>query len=125
MVPALHSSGITESNFTHSGGVPAGFIIQMDGVTVYHAGDTGIFGDMKLIGEIYKPDVALLPVGGLFTMDTKLAVKAAELIKPKYVIPMHYNTWPPITANPEEMREPLENMGIKLVVLKPGESFNP
>ncbi len=125
MVPALHSSGITESNFTHSGGVPAGFIIQMDGVTVYHAGDTGIFGDMKLIGEIYKPDVALLPIGGLFTMNTELAVKAAELIKPKYVIPMHYNTWPPITANPEEMREPLENLGIKLVVLNPGESFNP
>ena len=123
MVPALHSSGITEANFSHDGGLPAGFIIEMDGKRVYHAGDTGLFGDMKLIGEIYHPDVALLPIGGLFTMDTKLATIAASWIKPKYVIPMHYNTWPPITANPEEMREDLERVGIKLVVLKPGESF--
>ncbi len=124
MVPALHSSGITESNFTHDGGIPAGFIIEINGKKVYHAGDTGLFGDMKIIGEIYKPDVALLPVGGLFTMDPKLAAIAARWIKPKYVIPMHYNTWPPITANPEEMREDLERDGIKLVVLKPGESFS-
>lgn len=95
----------------------------MDGKTVYHAGDTGLFGDMKIIGELYTPDVALLPVGGLFTMDTNLATIAAKWIKPKIVIPMHYNTWPPIEANPEEMREDLEREGINLVVLKPGESF--
>ncbi len=123
MVPALHSSGITESEFTHSGGLPAGFIIEMDGKTVYHAGDTGLFGDMKLIGELYSPDVALLPVGGLFTMDTRLATIAAKWIKPKVVIPMHYNTWPPIEANPEEMREDLEREGIDLVILNPGESY--
>ena len=123
MVPALHSAGITETNFSHDGGLPAGFIIEMDGKKVYHAGDTGLFGDMKLIGEIYHPDVALLPIGGLFTMDTKLATIAARWIKPKYVIPMHYNTWPPIKANPEEMREDLSREGIELVVLKSGESF--
>ncbi len=123
MVPALHSSGITETGFTHSGGLPAGFIIEINGKKVYHAGDTGIFGDMKLIGEIYHPDVALLPVGGLFTMDTKLATIAAKWIKPKVVIPMHYNTWPPIEANPEEMRDELREAGIELVVLKPGESY--
>ena len=123
MVPALHSAGITEANFTHNGGLPAGFIIHMDGKTVYHAGDTGLFGDMKIIGELYKPDVALLPVGGLFTMDPKLAVIAAKWIKPKVVIPMHYNTWPPIKQNPEKMRAPLEKEGIKLVILKPGEFF--
>ncbi len=123
MVPALHSSGITEANFSHSGGLPAGFIVDMDGKKIYHAGDTGLFGDMKLIGEIYRPDIALLPVGGLFTMDTKLATIAARWIKPKIVIPMHYNTWPPIEANPEEMRQDLEREGIKLVVLKPGEAF--
>ncbi len=123
MVPALHSSGITESNFNHDGGLPAGFVIEINGKKVYHAGDTGLFGDMKLIGEIYRPDVVLLPVGGLFTMDTKLATIAAKWIRPKYVIPMHYNTWPPIQANPEEMRDELEKEGIKLVVLKPGESF--
>ncbi len=123
MVPALHSAGITESNFTHCGGLPAGFIIEMDGKKVYHAGDTGLFGDMKIIGEIYNIDVALLPVGGLFTMDPKLATIAAKWLKPKYVIPMHYNTWPPIQQEPEEMREELEKNGIKLVVLNPGESF--
>ncbi len=123
MVPALHSSGITESGFTVDGGLPAGFIIEMEGKKVYHAGDTGLFGDMKIIGELYRPDVALLPIGGLFTMDTHLAAIAARWIKPKYVIPMHYNTWPPISAEPEEMRAPLSREGIELVVLKPGESF--
>ena len=123
MVPALHSSGISESKFSHDGGLPAGFVIELNGKRVYHAGDTGLFGDMKLIGEIYHPDVALLPVGGLFTMDTKLATIAAKWIRPKFVIPMHYSTWPPIKANPEEMREELEKEGIKLLVLKPGESF--
>ncbi|OYT59262.1 metal-dependent hydrolase [Euryarchaeota archaeon ex4484_178] len=123
MVPALHSSGITESNFAHDGGLPAGFVIEINGKKVYHAGDTGLFGDMRLIGELYRPDVALLPVGGLFTMDTKLATIAAKWIKPKFVIPMHYNTWPPIEANPEEMREELKKEGIELIVLKPGESF--
>jgi L-ascorbate metabolism protein UlaG (beta-lactamase superfamily) len=124
MVPALHSAGISEAGFSHDGGLPAGFIIEINGKKVYHAGDTGLFGDMKIIGEIYKPDVALLPVGGLFTMDTKLATIAAKWLKPKYVIPMHYNTWPPIKANPEEMRDELEKEGIKLIVLKPGESFS-
>ncbi|HHE75780.1 MAG TPA: metal-dependent hydrolase, partial [Candidatus Aciduliprofundum boonei] len=123
MVPALHSSGISESKFSHDGGLPAGFVIELNGKKVYHAGDTGLFGDMKLIGGIYHPDVALLPVGGLFTMDTKLATIAAKWIRPKFVIPMHYSTWPPIKANPEEMREELEKEGIKLLVLKPGESF--
>ena len=124
MVPALHSAGITESDFSYDGGLPAGFIIEINGKKVYHAGDTGLFGDMKIIGDIYKPDVALLPIGGLFTMDTKLAIIAAKWIKPKYVIPMHYNTWPPIQADPEEMREELENEGMKLIILKPGESFS-
>jgi len=123
MVPALHSSGITESGFAHSGGLPAGFVIEMDGKRVYHAGDTGLFGDMKIIGEVYKPDIALLPIGGLFTMDTKLAVIAAKWIRPKVVIPMHYNTWPPIKANPEDMRAELEKEGIELAVLKPGQSY--
>ena len=123
MVPALHSSGITESEFMHSGGLPAGFIIEMDGKTVYHAGDTGLFGDMKIIGELYTPDVSLLPVGGLFTMDTRLATIAAKWLKPKVVIPMHYNTWPPIEANPEDMRDDLEREGIDLVILEPGQSY--
>ncbi len=124
MVPAVHSSGITEDDFTHSGGQAAGYIISKDGKSVYHAGDTMIFGDMKLIGDLFKIDVALLPIGGFYTMDTKQAVLAAKMLRPKYVIPMHYNTWPPIQANPEDMRPALKEEGIELIVLKPGEEFN-
>ena len=92
MTNALHSSSIDASGFSFDGGSPAGFIIQISGCTVYHAGDTGIFGDMQLIGELYEPEIALLPIGGHFTMGIKEAVKAVELIRPKIAIPMHYNT---------------------------------
>ena len=119
LVQAHHGSSL-EGRYL---GVACGFVVRIGGKTVYHPGDTGLFGDMRLIGELYRPDVALLPVGGLFTMDTKLATIAAKWINPKFVIPMHYNTWPPIEANPEEMREELKKEGIELIVLKPGESF--
>lgn len=95
MVNALHSSEIAE---------PCGFILKKDGKTIYHAGDTGLFGDMKLIGE-EGIDIAMLPIGDRYTMDIKDAIKAAELIKPKVVIPMHYNTFPVIQADPEEFKK--------------------
>ncbi len=111
MVPALHSSSYENRNI----GSPAGFIIELDGVTVYHAGDTAVFYDMRLYGELYPIDVALLPIGGHFTMDVNQANKAIELLKPKYVIPMHYNTWPVIEADPGKLK------GSEIIVLKPGE----
>lgn len=100
--PAWHSSSDGKYGI---GNPPCGYIVTLDGVTVYHAGDTFIFGDMKLLSELYGPiDVALLPIGGHFTMGVKEAAKAVELLRPRKVVPMHYNTWPPISADPEEFR---------------------
>jgi len=93
MVPAFHSC---------EKGAPVGFVVQHGTESVYHAGDTSVFSDMKLIGELYKPKLALLPIGSHFTMGPKEAAKAVELIKPKVVIPMHYNTFPVIRQDPHE-----------------------
>jgi L-ascorbate metabolism protein UlaG (beta-lactamase superfamily) len=115
LTPALHSSPV---------GAPTGVLIFTEDGVVYHAGDTGLFAEMSLIGELYKPRVALLPIGGHFTMDIVQAVKAVEMLKPEYVIPMHYNTFPVIEADPAEFKKMVEEKvpGVKVVVLKPGES---
>lgn len=118
-VPAWHSS----SDGKYGIGNPCGYIVTLDGVTVYHAGDTFVFGDMKLLSELYGPiDVALLPIGGHFTMGVKEAAKAVELLRPRKVVPMHYNTWPPISADPEEFRR-LVGGKAEVVILKPGETL--
>lgn len=123
MTEALHSSSIDASGFSFDGGSPAGFIIQINGHSIYHAGDTGVFGDMKLIGELYKPEVALLPIGDRFTMGIKEATKAVELIQPQIVIPMHYNTFDVISQDPEEFKRAVEaKVDTKVVIMKPGES---
>ncbi|MEM0077935.1 MAG: metal-dependent hydrolase [Thermoplasmata archaeon] len=120
MVPALHSAGISEDNFQHSGGLPCGYVINGSKI-IYHAGDTGIFGDMKIIGEIYNPEISLLPIGGFFTMSIKEAVYAAKMLKSKYVIPIHYNTFDLIKQNPEELKKDL--MGVAdVIILNPGET---
>ena len=81
-----------------------------DGFKVFHAGDTGLFSDMKfVIGDIYKPDIALLPIGNIFTMDITEAAIAAEWINPEYVIPMHYNSFPSIAQNPDELKKLVKN----------------
>jgi len=117
-VPAWHSS----SDGVHSIGNASGFIVKLDGRTIYHAGDTFVFLDMGLFSELYGPiDLALLPIGGHFTMGPREAAKAVELLKPRKVVPMHYNTWPPISANPEEFRALVE--GSEVVILKPGEEL--
>jgi len=118
-VPAWHSS----SDGVHGIGNPCGYIVRLDGKTIYHAGDTFVFLDMGLFSELYGPiDVALLPIGGHFTMGPKEAAKAVELLKPKKVVPMHYNTWPPISADPEEFKK-LVGDKAEVVILKPGESL--
>jgi L-ascorbate metabolism protein UlaG (beta-lactamase superfamily) len=115
LVPAVHSS---------SRGVPVGAVVRGADACIYHAGDTGLFGDMALIGELYQPDVALLPIGGHFTMGVREAVKAVSLIRPKVCVPMHYNTFPLIRADPGEFKRLVESTTrTKVVVLKPGESF--
>ncbi len=121
MVNAVHSADLVGDEIL-SGGKAVGYVVE-DDVSVYHAGDTDVFMDMALIGEIYKPKVALLPIGGFYTMSPKTALKAIELLKPEIVIPMHYNTFPPIKQNPEEFKVEAEKLGVKVVVLNPGESL--
>ncbi len=124
--PAVHSSSLIDENGTPIYlGHPAGVVVEIDGVRVYHTGDTSLFGDMRLIGELYKPDVMLTPIGSLFTMGIPEAVKAVELVKPKVAIPMHYNTWPPIEQNPEEFKRAVEEAGLptQVIIVKPGESL--
>jgi L-ascorbate metabolism protein UlaG (beta-lactamase superfamily) len=124
MTDALHSSSIDASDFSFDGGCPAGFVIGIGEHTIYHAGDTGIFGDMRLIGELYEPEIALLPIGDRFTMGIKEAVKAVELLKPKIVIPMHYNTFDIIKQDPEEFKRLVgTKTDAKVVIMKPGESM--
>ncbi|MEM1922031.1 MAG: metal-dependent hydrolase [Desulfurococcaceae archaeon] len=116
MTPAVHSS---------TRGSPVGFVIRGRDVTIYHAGDTGLFSEMELIGDLYNPDIALIPIGGHYTMGIREAVKAVELIRPKIAIPMHYNTFPVIKADPVKFKEYVEGTTpVKVVVLKPGEIFN-
>ncbi|MCS7118503.1 MAG: metal-dependent hydrolase [Archaeoglobaceae archaeon] len=123
MVPALHSADFEdEKGEILSSGSPVGFVVEMDGIRVYHAGDTGLFSDMKLIGELYEPDIMLVPIGNLYTMGIKEAVKAVEFVKPKIAIPMHYNTFPLIEKDPEEFKREAENL-CKVIILKPGESY--
>ncbi|MCX8172684.1 MAG: metal-dependent hydrolase [Archaeoglobaceae archaeon] len=123
MTPALHSSDFEdEKGEIISCGSAVGFVIEMDGVKVYHTGDTGLFLDMKLIGELYEPNVMLVPIGGFYTMGIKEAVKAVELVKPDVAIPMHYGTFPLINADPMEFKKLAEKF-CKVVVLKPGESY--
>jgi len=124
MTPAVHSAGIDSDNGDLPGGTAAGYVIRMDGVSVYHAGDTALFSDMKLIGELYHPDIALLPIGGRYTMGVPEAMIAANYIGAKTVIPIHYNTWDKIHADPVSFRTALERTtDMKVKILKPGESF--
>jgi len=124
MTPALHSSGLGREGPAAYGGCACGYVIGMDGVRVYHAGDTALFSDMRLIGELYEPDVALLPIGGKFTMGPREAMMAADFIGARTVIPMHYGTWPAILQDPFAFRQAIERTtDLKVVILSPGEAF--
>ncbi len=107
------------------GGEPAGLIIRTPGgLTVYHAGDTSVFGDMKLIGELYRPDLAMLPIGDLFTMGPREAAVAIRLLGVKDVIPMHYATFPFLTGTPEELRKQTADIAdLTIHTMEPGEQL--
>ena len=127
MVHATHSSGIEDGGHMVYGGDPCGFVITLeDGTRVYNAGDTGVFSDMALIGEIYAPDVALLPIGSHYVMSPREAAVAARLLKPRWIVPCHYGTFPILTGTAEEFRSELTRQGVtaEVVVLKPGESLS-
>jgi L-ascorbate metabolism protein UlaG (beta-lactamase superfamily) len=125
MTHAFHSNSIEENGVRHYGGEPAGYVIRMPGgFTIYHAGDTAMFGDMKLIGELYKPDLAMLPIGDRFTMGPREAAYAIRLLGVKNVIPMHYATFPFLTGTVEGLRHETKDVsGLQIHALKPGESL--
>lgn len=116
-----HHGSLSPDN--HFGGEPAGVLITADDKTIYHAGDTGIFLDMKLIGEMNNIDYALLPIGDNFTMGVDDAVKAAEFLQADVSIPMHYNTFPIIESSPNEFKAKVEALGKKSIILKYGQEI--
>jgi L-ascorbate metabolism protein UlaG (beta-lactamase superfamily) len=118
---AHHGSQTPEGTYA---GEPAGVILKAEGKTIYHTGDTGLFLDMQLISEMNGPvDYMLLPIGDNFTMNITDAVKAVELVRPKVAIPIHYNTFPVIKADPEEFKKKVEAIGINARVLNYGEEI--
>ncbi|BHH84869.1 metal-dependent hydrolase [Desulforhopalus sp. 52FAK] len=117
---AHHGSMTPDNSY---GGEPGGVLLTIDGKTVYHTGDTGLFYDMKLIGEMNKIDYMLLPIGDNFTMGIDDAVKAVELTCPQLAIPMHYNTFPVIEADPELFAEKVSAKGYKARVMEYGEEI--
>lgn len=121
MTIAHHGGGFGEDASIYTGPA-AGFLVTIGGKTVYHAGDTGLFYDMKLIGEMNDIDVAFLPIGDNFTMGIDDAVKAVEFLSPTRVVPMHYDTFPIIKADPNEFAQKVT--GSQVLVVKPGDTFD-
>jgi L-ascorbate metabolism protein UlaG (beta-lactamase superfamily) len=116
LVQAFHSCGV---------GAPTGFVVRFPSGTFYHAGDTGVFSSMSLFAELYSPiDLALIPIGSYFTCDVHQATLATKLLKPKNVIPMHYDTFPVIEANPEKFKHLVSKTSpdTNVIIMKPGES---
>ena len=136
MVPAEHDSAIdynvpgfnrpdSTANRFAEGGPPVGYVVELEnGFKIYHSGDTSVFGDMALIHEFYRPDLALVCIGGHFTMDPQGAAYALKnLLKPKQVIPIHYGTFPVINRTPEELKQAMGDSPIEILVLKPGQTI--
>ena len=118
--PAIHSSSISDRLIS----MPSSFVVDIDSKMVYHAGDTALFGDMSLIGEEFDLDVALLPIGGYYTMGMADAARAQRMLKAKLVIPMHYNTHDLILADPAEFERLIKRGDVgKCVILNPGEEL--
>jgi len=124
MVEAVHSSSYFKDGKLFYGGPATGFVVKLQDLTIYHAGDTALFLDMDLIGSKHHIDVAFLPIGGTYTMDIDDAVMATKMLHPKYVVPMHYNTWDVIKADVEKFKQMVEKeTRSSCVILKPGEAF--
>ena len=119
-LPAFHSSSTDDGVYT---GCPVGYLFEIEGKRIFHAGDTCLNSEMKVLGEIYKPDVAILPVGGHYTMDIENASIAAKWIGAKTVIPMHYNTFPQINADIKTFADKITQLGYNPVILNINEEF--
>jgi L-ascorbate metabolism protein UlaG (beta-lactamase superfamily) len=122
MTEAIHSSSFDENGIVYLG-EPAGFVVKLENhQTIFYAGDTALFSDMKLIGELYKPDIAFLPIGDRFTMGPDTAALAAKWLGVKQVVPMHWGTFPLLTGTPEQLKQHLAGTSIQVLELKPGET---
>ncbi len=119
-VQAFHSSSTPEGNYA---GCPCGFVFEIEGKIIYHAGDTCLNSEMKVIGELYQPDIAILPIGGHYTMDIEQAVIASEWLETGTIIPMHYNTFEAIEVNTEDFERQIREKGKMPIVLKIGSSI--
>jgi L-ascorbate metabolism protein UlaG (beta-lactamase superfamily) len=119
MTDARHSSSRADGGYA---GEPAGLVVELDGLRVYHAGDTCVFGDMQLISRIYEPDVAILPIGGYFTMDPREAAVALELLGVKRCVPCHYGTFPVLAGTPDELRKLAP--AVEVIAPEPGETVD-
>jgi L-ascorbate metabolism protein UlaG (beta-lactamase superfamily) len=107
------------------GGEACGYVIGLEnGLKIYHAGDTNVFGDMRIIHELYKPDLALLPIGDLFTMSPREASYACELLRPKAVVPMHFGTFPMLTGTPAEFKRMVADLDVEVIELRPGQTLS-
>ncbi len=127
MVHATHSGGIEDGSQVVYGGEAAGFVITLeDGTRIYNAGDTAVHMDMQLIGELYQPEIALLPIGGLYTMSPREAAVAARMLRPRYIVPTHYGTFPALSGTPDQLREALkaQDVDAEVVALRPGETLS-
>ena len=125
MVHADHSCGLQDGDQILYAGEACGYVITLEnGLKIYHAGDTNVFGDMKIIHELYKPDLALLPIGDLYTMSPKEAGYACELLRPRAVIPMHFGTFPLLTGTPAEFKRLTADLGVEVIELRPGQTLS-
>ena len=123
MTDARHSSGYVDDGHMVYMGEPAGYVIRLeDGRTLYYSGDTCLFGDMRLIGELYRPEIAFLPIGDRFTMDPVQAARACEMLGVRQVVPMHWGTFPLLTGTPAQLKALVEPKGVQVLELKPGET---
>lgn len=120
MVEAKHSGGVEGKKGTQYGGIAAGYVLTVtNGPVLYHAGDTTVFGDMRLIKDLYHPDLAMLPIGGFYTMGPKEAALASQFLEAKAILPIHFGTFPPLTGTPDQLAEHL-NGSIKVIKTEPG-----
>ena len=122
MTHAVHSCGIQDGDQLVYGGEACGYVIEFDnGVKIYHAGDTNVFGDMAIIRDLYAPQVAMLPIGDHYTMSPREAAYACNLLQPQTVIPMHFATFPVLTGRPSELHKLVKNVEVR--EMKPGETI--
>jgi len=123
MVHADHSCGIQDGDQIVYGGEACGYVVEFaNGVKIYHAGDTNVFGDMQIIRELYAPEIAMIPIGDHYTMGPREAAYACKLLRPRAVVPMHFGTFPVLTGRPSQLQKLVPEVEVR--EMKPGETIS-